>query len=116
MFRNRQRFVLETDLCSGVHEMSCFTCGPSNPLQSLGNDMVRFEGRLILVDQDPFMPHPNVGSDPLNCCVGHATLGDAESNPVFGSFVDDGLIRVNGRVPLHIGDFTQCRSTIISTD
>lgn len=108
MFRGRQRFALETDLCSGDH-VGCVGCGQSIPIPAL-NDMVRYEGRLILVDLDQFITHPNQ-SNP--CCTGHRPVGVAESNPPTGTFPDDSLIRVNGRIPLHINDFTECLSTII---
>jgi hypothetical protein len=108
VFKNRQRFALETDLCNGVHP-NCPNCGPSLGIPNL-NQAVRYEGRLILVDTDTFLPHPNQSTP---CCTGHSPIGVAESNPPTGTFPDDSLIRVNGRIPLHIGDFTECLSTII---
>ena len=106
----RQRFALQTDLLSGDHT-GCSGCGPSLAIMTTNlNTTVKYEGKLILVEGVQFLEHPNL-SNP--CCVGHVKVARAESSPPRGTYPTDNKIKINGIVPVRLGDITACNSSII---
>jgi len=112
----RQRFALDTDLLSGNHPpvgeaAACSGCGATLPNMTTNlNRFVKYEGKLILVEGVNFIPHTNVTKD---CCVSHTQTARAESSPPRGTYPSDNKIKINGLVPVRIGDVTTCNSSII---
>jgi len=113
----RQRFALQTDLLSGNHPpppgstTGCSGCGATFPNMTTNlNTFVKYEGKLILVEGVNFIPHTNIEKP---CCVTHIQTARAESSPPRGTYPTDNKIKINGIIPVRIGDVTACNSSII---
>lgn len=115
MFLIRKPVALVTDQIDGIHQGGCVACGPSLPMISTNpNSTVRYEGKLILTAGVKFENHPSPGE--FGCCylpVEHDRTALPESDPTIVSSPDDGLIKIEGKIPIHIGDIVACGPKII---
>lgn len=110
IFQTRKRAAFVTDVLDGNHP-GCAGCGLSPVVIATNpNKSVTFENKLILTEGVMFLEHP-VLINP--CCRGHSLKARAESDPGIPTTPDDGLITIEGKKVIHIGDVTQCLSKII---
>ena len=110
MFLGRNKVAVQKDFANGnKHLGACNNCGFSliafNP-----NAEVTYEGLPIIVDGAIYLPHPSPGI--LGCCLTHDVrarpLSDLASIPT----VDDQMVKINGLLPIRLGDLLYCGAEI----
>lgn len=111
MFQGRNKVATNKDVANGHQHFgnTCNTCGISmvalNP-----NTEVTYEGLPIVVENTIFNPHPIPGE--LGCCITHDVRAFPLSDPMAVPTQDDQIIKINGLLPVRIGDLLYCGAEI----
>jgi len=116
MIPGRGRLALATDIANAEYHVppgngvGCTQCGISTVAYN-PNFTVTYEGKQVLVDGTIFTSHSNPGR--VACGVGHDTAAMPLSDSTRVPTSNDGLIKVNGLLPIHLGDILVCGAKIV---
>jgi hypothetical protein len=120
MFLNRQRLAVFGDFTDGDTHLAgqngagsppgCNAGGTPQIALSNPNAEVFFEGLPVLVLGTVFDPHTNKGTG--GCATGHVTAAIPLSDPFSLNGPDDLLVKVNGILPIRVGDLLSCGDQI----
>ena len=116
MIPGRGRIAVITDIADADYHVppgngvGCTNCGIStvafNP-----NFTVTYEGKFLLTEGTVFTPHTSPGR--TACGIGHDTAAIPLSDLSVAPTTNDGLIKINGLLPIHVGDILTCGAKIV---